>query len=122
MQMGSSFLQIGALTFGSGYAMLPFIQSTVVNHFGWLTEQQFAVALALSLITPGPVTIIGVFIGYRVAGPVGAVAGMVNMYLPAWAITTVIAAPYAKLGQVVPVRKVISGIVAAYRDSHYGSD
>ncbi len=76
MHMGGSFLRIGALTFGSGYAMLPFIQDTVVNQFGWLTDQQFAVALALSLITPGPVTIIGVFIGYKVAGITGAVVGI----------------------------------------------
>ncbi|MBF0526839.1 MAG: chromate transporter [Deltaproteobacteria bacterium] len=54
MQMGGSFLRIGALTFGSGYAMLPFIQDSVVTQFGWLTNREFAAALALSLITPGP--------------------------------------------------------------------
>jgi len=114
MQMGARFLRIGALVFGSGYAMLPFIQDTVVNQFAWLTNQQFAVALALSLITPGPVTIIGTFIGYKVAGVVGALAGMVNMYFPAWAMTTIVAAPYAKAGQVGYVKQVIGGIVAAF--------
>lgn len=114
MQMGSRFLGIGALVFGSGYAMLPFIQDTVVNQFNWLTNQQFAVALALSLITPGPVTIIGTFIGYKVAGVVGALVGMVNMYFPAWAMTTIVAAPYAKAGQVGYVKQVIGGIVAAF--------
>jgi chromate transporter len=114
MQMGSRFLEIGALVFGSGYAMLPFIQDTVVNQFHWLTDQQFGVALALSLITPGPVTIIGTFIGYKVAGVVGALVGMVNMYFPAWAMTTIVAAPYAKAGQVSYVRQVIGGIVAAF--------
>ncbi len=114
MQMGVSFLRIGALTFGSGYAMLPFIQNTVVTQFGWLTNQQFTAALALSLITPGPVTIIGAFIGYKVAGITGAVVGMVNMYFPAWAVTTVVAAPYAKAGRTVHVKKVMGGIVAAF--------
>jgi chromate transporter len=114
MQMGSKFLGIGALVFGSGYAMLPFIQDTVVNQYNWLTNQQFAVALALSLITPGPVTIIGTFIGYKVAGVVGALVGMVNMYFPAWAMTTIVAAPYAKAGQVGYVKQVIGGIVAAF--------
>jgi chromate transporter len=114
MQMGSRFLRIGALVFGSGYAMLPFIQDTVVNQFNWLTNQQFAVALALSLITPGPVTIIGTFIGYKVAGVVGALVGMVNMYFPAWAMTTIVAAPYAKAGQVDSVKQVIGGVVAAF--------
>jgi chromate transporter len=114
MQMGDKFLRIGALVFGSGYAMLPFIQDTVVNQFNWLTNQQFAVALALSLITPGPVTIIGTFIGYKVAGVVGAVVGMVNMYFPAWAMTTIVAVPYAKAGQADYVKQVIGGIVAAF--------
>lgn len=114
LQMGSRFLSIGALVFGSGYAMLPFIQDTVVNQFNWLTNQQFAVALALSLITPGPVTIIGAFIGYKVAGVVGALVGMVNMYFPAWAMTTIVAAPFAKAGQIGQVRQVTGGIVAAF--------
>jgi chromate transporter len=114
MQMGGAFLRIGALVFGSGYAMLPFIRESVVHQFRWLTNQQFAVSLALSLITPGPVTIIGVFIGYKVHGIVGALTGMVNMYFPAWAATTVVAAPYAKAGQARQVREVMSGIVAAF--------
>ena len=114
MQMGSAFLRIGGLVFGSGYAMLPFIRESVVHQFGWLTNQQFAVSLALSLITPGPVTIIGVFIGYKVHGVVGALTGMVNMYLPAWAVTTVVAAPYAKAGQARQVRDALNGIVAAF--------
>ncbi len=114
LAMGASFLRIGALTFGSGYAMLPFIQDTVVTQFGWLTDQQFAVALALSLITPGPVTIIGAFIGYKVGGPLGALAGVVNMYFPAWALTAIVAAPYAKAGRVPGARQVIGGIVAAF--------
>jgi chromate transporter len=114
MQMGARFLRIGALVFGSGYAMLPFLQDTAVNQFAWLTNRQFAVALALSLITPGPVTIIGTFIGYKVAGVAGALAGMVNMYFPAWAMTTIVAAPYAKAGRVGHVKQVIGGIVAAF--------
>ena len=114
MQMGTTFLRIGALVFGSGYAMLPFIRESVVHQFGWLTNQQFAVSLALSLITPGPVTIIGVFIGYKVHGVVGALTGMVNMYLPAWAVTTIVAAPYAKAGQARQVRDAMNGIVAAF--------
>ncbi len=114
MRMGGGFLRIGALTFGSGYAMLPFIQNVVVTRFGWLTNQQFAAALALSLITPGPVTIIGAFIGYRVGGFAGAAVGMVNMYFPAWAMTTIVAAPYAKASRAVLAKNVIGGIVAAF--------
>ena len=114
MQMGTRFLRIGALVFGSGYAMLPFIQDAVVNQTHWITNEQFAVALALSLVTPGPVTIIGVFIGYKVAGIVGALVGVVNMYFPAWAMTTIVAAPYARAGKVGAVKQVTQGIVAAF--------
>lgn len=114
LEMGTRFLRIGALVFGSGYAMLPFIQDAVVNQTHWLTSEQFAVALALSLVTPGPVTIIGVFIGYKVAGLVGALVGVVNMYFPAWAMTTVVAAPYAHAGKVGAVKQVTQGIVAAF--------
>jgi chromate transporter len=114
LEMGSRFLRIGALVFGSGYAMLPFIQDAVVTQTRWLTNEQFAVALALSLVTPGPVTIIGVFIGYKVAGVVGAVVGIVNMYFPAWAMTAVVAAPYAHVGKVGAVKQVTQGIVAAF--------
>jgi len=114
MEMGTRFLRIGALVFGSGYAMLPFIQDAVVNQTRWLTNEQFGVALALSLVTPGPVTIIGVFIGYKVAGVAGALVGVVNMYFPAWAMTTVVAAPYAHAGKVGAVKQVTQGIVAAF--------
>ena len=113
-ELGTRFLRIGALVFGSGYAMLPFIQDAVVNQTGWLTNEQFAAALALSLVTPGPVTIIGVFIGYKVAGVLGAVVGAVNVYFPAWAMTAVAAAPYARAGKLAPVKQVTQGVVAAF--------
>lgn len=114
LDMGTRFLRIGALVFGSGYAMLPFIQDAVVTQTGWLTNEQFAVALALSLVTPGPVTIIGVFIGYKVAGVVGALVGVMNMYFPAWAMTAVVTAPYARAGRAGIVKQVTQGIVAAF--------
>lgn len=112
--MGSRFLRVGTLVFGSGYAMLPFIQDEVVNQARWLTGEQFAVALALSLVTPGPVTIIGAFVGYKVAGIAGAVAGVVNMYFPAWAMTALAVGPYARAGAGAGARLVTRGVVAAF--------
>jgi chromate transporter len=114
MEMGVGFLKIGSLVFGSGYAMLPFIQDVVVNKHSWLTNSQFSVGLALSLVTPGPVTIIGAFIGYKVFGVVGALAGIVNMYYPAWAMTAIVSNAYAKAGRVGVIKHIISGIVAAF--------
>ncbi|MFS8085829.1 MAG: chromate transporter, partial [Acidobacteriota bacterium] len=67
------FLRIGAVTFGGGFVMIPEIQNEVVSSHHWLTHQEFADAAALGQITPGPVLIMATFIGYRVAGTIGAV-------------------------------------------------
>jgi len=112
--LGNTMFKIGGLTFGSGYAMLPFIQDTVVNQYHWLGAQEFGVALALSLITPGPVTVVSAFIGYKLAGIFGAALAMANMYLPAFAIVNVIADLYNRAGQVENIKLVVGGVVAAF--------
>ena len=78
------FAEAGAFVFGSGLAIVPFLHGGVVNQFHWLTERQFLDAVAVAMITPGPVVITVAFIGYLVAGPLGAVrgAGRVSPLLP----------------------------------------
>jgi hypothetical protein len=66
------FLEAGAFAFGSGLAIVPFLYGGVVGKFHWLTEQQFVDAVAVAMITPGPVVITAAFIGYLVAGFFGA--------------------------------------------------
>ena len=66
------FAEAGAFVFGSGLAIVPFLHGGVVNDFGWLNERQFLDAVAVAMITPGPVVITVAFIGYLVAGRVGA--------------------------------------------------
>jgi chromate transporter len=112
--LGNSLFGIGGLTFGSGYAMLPFIQDAMVNQYHFVTDKEFGVALALSLLTPGPVTVISAFIGYKVAGVFGAALAMANMYLPSFAVVTIISDLYNRAGKVDKVKMVISGIVAAF--------
>lgn len=112
--LGNSLFGIGGLTFGSGYAMLPFIQDAMVNQYHFVTDKEFGVALALSLLTPGPVTVISAFIGYKVAGIFGAALAMANMYLPAFAVVNVISDFYNRAGKVEKAKMVISGIVAAF--------
>ncbi len=112
--LGNTLFGIGGLTFGSGYAMLPFIQDAMVNQYHFVTETEFGVALALSLLTPGPVTVISAFIGYKVAGVFGAALAMANMYLPSFAIVNIISDLYNRAGKVGKVKMVISGIVAAF--------
>ena len=79
--------------FGSGLAIVPFLHGGVVNQFHWLTERQFLDAVAVAMITPGPVVITVAFIGYLVAGPLGAVAAAIGVFLPCY-LFVVIPAPY----------------------------
>jgi chromate transporter len=76
------FLKAGAFIFGSGLAIVPFLREGVVEQHHWLTERQFLDSVAMGLITPGPVVITATFIGYLVAGPLGAVIATVAIFLP----------------------------------------
>jgi chromate transporter len=76
------FLAAGALTFGSGLAIVPFLHQGVVVEHHWLTEDQFLDAVAMGLITPGPVVITATFIGYLVDGFRGAAIATVAIFLP----------------------------------------
>jgi chromate transporter len=87
------FTKAGAFVFGSGLAIVPFLQQGVVQQFGWLNEQQFLDAVAVAVITPGPVVITVVFIGYLVAGFFGAVAAAIGIFLPVY-LFTIVPAPW----------------------------
>ena len=87
------FTKAGAFVFGSGLAIVPFLHQGVVQQFRWLTEQQFIDAVAVAMITPGPVVITVVFIGYLAAGLLGAVAAGVGIFLPVY-LFTIIPAPW----------------------------
>lgn len=113
-KLGNTLFEIGGLTFGSGYAMLPFIQDAMVNQYHFVTNKEFGVALALSLLTPGPVTVISAFVGYKVAGIFGAALAMANMYLPSFVVVTIISDLYRRAGNADLFKMVISGIVAAF--------
>ena len=81
------FLRIGAVTFGGGFVMIPEIENEVVNSHHWLTHQEFADATALGQITPGPVLIMATFVGYRVAGFMGALFSTLCVFLPSFLMT-----------------------------------
>lgn len=76
------FLKVGSVLFGSGYVLLAFLRSDLVVHFHWLTEGQLLDAVAVGQVTPGPVFTTATFIGYLLAGPVGAAAATVAIFLP----------------------------------------
>ena len=80
--LGVFFFKAGAFTFGSGLAIVPFLQQGVVHDFGWLSEREFLDAVAMGMITPGPVVITAVFVGYLVAGLAGAIIAGIGVFLP----------------------------------------
>jgi chromate transporter len=87
------FTKAGAFVFGSGLAIVPFLYEGVVHHYGWLSEQQFLDAVAVAMITPGPVVITVAFIGFLVAGFPGATLAAIGIFVPVW-VLTVIPAPW----------------------------
>ncbi len=93
LQLGVFFFKAGAFTFGSGLAIVPFLQQGVVRDFGWLTEREFLDAVAMGMITPGPVVITAVFVGYLVAGLAGATVAGLGVFLPPF-LMVVLFAPW----------------------------
>jgi len=107
------FAEAGAFVFGSGLAIVPFLHGGVVNQFHWLSERQFLDAVAVAMITPGPVVITVAFIGYLVAGPIGATAASVGVFLPCY-LFVVIPAPYFRRFADNPkLRAFVDGVTAA---------
>ena len=93
LQLGVFFFKAGAFTFGSGLAIVPFLQQGVVRDFGWLSEREFLDAVAMGMITPGPVVITAVFVGYLVAGLAGATVAGLGVFLPPF-LMVVLFAPW----------------------------
>src|SRR5712691_8260213 len=83
------FAKASAFTFGSGLALVPFLHQGLVSDHHWLTERQFTDAVAMGLISPGPVVIMGTFAGYLVAGLVGAVVATVAVFAPTYLFVVV---------------------------------
>jgi chromate transporter len=107
------FVQAGAFVFGSGLAIVPFLYGGVVNDYGWLSEGQFVDAVAVAMITPGPVVITVGFIGYLVAGFPGAVVASTATFLPCY-LFTVIPAPYfKKYGKRADIAAFVEGVTVA---------
>ena len=113
LQILAFFTKAGAFVFGSGLAIVPFLHQGVVEQFGWLNEQQFVDAVAVAMITPGPVVITVVFIGYLVAGFGGAVMAAIGIFLPVY-IFTIVPAPWFSRNRDNPQLKAfVHGATAA---------
>jgi chromate transporter len=107
------FGQAGAFVFGSGLAIVPFMHGGVVNQFHWLTERQFLDAVAVAMITPGPVVITVAFVGYLVAGPLGASAASLGVFLPCYFFVILPAPYFRRIAGNVRVKAFVDGVTAA---------
>jgi chromate transporter len=115
------FTKAGAFVFGSGLAIVPFLHGGVVTDYHWLKENEFIDAVAVAMITPGPVVITVGFIGYLVAGFPGACVAAVATFLPCY-LFTVLPAPYfKKYGKHPSIKAFVEGITAAVIGALAGS-
>jgi len=112
-RIGWYFAEAGAFVFGSGLAIVPFLHGGVVQEFGWLNERQFLDAVAVAMITPGPVVITVGFIGYLVAGAGGAVVAALATFLPCYVFTVVPAPHFKRWSQNRAIRAFVDGVTAA---------
>jgi chromate transporter len=115
------FTKAGAFVFGSGLAIVPFLHAGVVNEFGWLSEQQFVDAVAVAMITPGPVVITVGFIGYLVAGFPGACVAALATFLPCYIFTIALAPSFKKIANNQSIKAFVQGITAAVIGALVGS-
>jgi chromate transporter len=120
-EIGWFFLKAGAFVFGSGLAIVPFLHGGVVKEFGWLTETQFVDAVAVAMITPGPVVITVGFIGYLVAGFPGACVAALATFLPCYLFTVALAPSFKKIAKNASVKAFVEGITAAVIGALVGS-
>ena len=112
-QIAWYFAEAGAFVFGSGLAIVPFLHAGVVERFGWLTERQFLDAVAVAMITPGPVVITVAFIGFLVAGLAGSLVAALATFLPCY-LFTILPAPYfRRWSQQRALKAFVQGVTAA---------
>ena len=112
-QIGAFFAKAGAFVFGSGLAIVPFLYGGVVHDHQWLNERQFVDAVAVAMITPGPVVITVGFIGYLIAGLPGAIVAALGTFLPCY-LFTILPAPYfKKYGKRPALVAFVDGVTAA---------
>jgi chromate transporter len=107
------FAKAGMFVFGSGLAVVPFLYGGVVQGHHWLTDHQFVDAVAVAMITPGPVVITVAFIGYLVAGVAGATAAAVGIFLPVYLVVVLLAPSYKRWAKNPQLNAFVRGVTAA---------
>lgn len=107
------FLKAGSLTFGSGLVIVPFLEQGLVQQYGWLDERQFLIAVAVGMISPGPVVITATFVGYLVAGFWGSLVSTIGIFLPSFLLVLIVAPLLARHRGNANVQGFVKGAYAA---------
>jgi len=109
-----TFLKIGAIAFGGGFTSIPIIKHQVVDTYNWLTVKQFMDGIALGQITPGSVLNTSTFIGYHVAGILGALFATLSVFIPSLTAMMILASIHGKIHNLKIVKVVIKGILSGF--------
>jgi len=107
------FLKAGSLTFGSGLVIVPFLEQGLVQQYNWLDERQFLIAVAVGMISPGPVVITATFVGYLVAGFWGSLVSTIGIFLPSFLLVLIVAPLLARHRENANVQGFVKGAYAA---------
>ncbi len=107
------FAKAGTFVFGSGLAIVPFLYGGVVQQHHWLNDRQFLDAVAVAMITPGPVVITAGFIGYLVAGTLGAAAAAIGVFVPVYIVVLLVSPHFKRIMRNAELRALLEGITAA---------
>jgi chromate transporter len=112
-QLAWFFTKAGAVVFGSGLAIVPFLYGGVVQEHGWLNDRQFLDAVAVAMLTPGPVVITVAFIGYLVAQFPGAAAAAIGVFLPVYLFVVIPFRWFDRISDNLQVKAFVAGVTAA---------
>lgn len=111
---------INLFTIGGGFVMIPLLQREIVEHYHWLTNKEFIDSIAIGQLTPGPLTIMNAFIGYKIFGVWGSVGAVVSTYLPSIIIVTIVSHYYVQFrnswivnASFQGIRPAVMGLLAA---------
>jgi chromate transporter len=113
-QLNLIFMKVDLMAFGGGWTSVPLIQREVVDRFAWVSTREFIDGIALGQITPGPIVITATFVGYKVAGMLGALLGTLAVFFPSFLMVTGLAPHYERIKRSRHVQLMVRGILAAF--------
>lgn len=114
------FFKAGALVYGTGFSIIPYLRPGLVERLQWVNDQQFMDAIAVAMLTPGPVLITVAFLGFLIAGFGGALAAAVGVFLPAYGFTIVSSPLFDRFSHSVGLRNFVSGVTAGAIGAIFG--